>query len=119
MTTTQELIAECIAYETAERDAAAADEKHYWDEWSEEDMLAGTPFVSVTVTAPGLGRESCFVAHLMIRGASGKCGSVRDGHMEKVATRKAAWRDGLDGYAKRLAAKLYGPGIPVEFKHLV
>lgn len=119
MATTQELIAECIAYETAERDAAAADEKHFWDGWSEEDMLAGAPFVSVTVSAPGLGRVSTFVAHLMIRGASGKCGSVRDGHMEKVATRAAARRNGLEGHAKRLAAKLYGPGIPVEFKHLV
>lgn len=118
MATTQELIEECIAYETAERDDAPAEDKHYWDGWSEDDMRQGTPVVRVTVTAPGLGRVSTFVAHLMIKGASGKFGSVRDGHMEKVATRKAAWKDGLEGHARRLAAKLYGAEIRMEFKHL-
>jgi hypothetical protein len=113
------LIEECIAYETAERDAAPADEKHYWNEWSEEDMRAGTPFVLVNAQSPGLGRVTRFTAHLMIRGASGKCGSVRDIHMEKVSTGAAARRNGLDGYAERLAAKVYGPGIPVEYKRLV
>lgn len=118
MATTQELIAECIAYETTERDAAPAEDKHYWNGWSEDDMRAGTPVARVNVVCPGLGRTATFTANLLIRGASGKCGSVRDVHMVKVATSVAARRNGLDGYARRLAAKLYGADIPVEFKHL-
>lgn len=113
------LIEECIAYETAGRDAAPAEDKHYWDGWSEEDMRAGTPVVLVNVSAPGLGRISTFTYNLMIRGASGKHGSVRDVYMEKVPTRKAAWRNGLEGYAHQRAAALYGADIPVVFKHLV
>lgn len=113
------LIEECIAYEIAERDAADADEKHYWDGWSEEDMRAGAPFVQVNAVAPGLGRVTRFTVHLMIRGASGKCGSVRDIYMEKVATGAAARRNGLEGYAERLAAKVCGADVPVEFKRLV
>lgn len=112
------LIEECIAYETAERDAAPADEKHYWDGWSAEDMRAGTPVAKVNASSPGLGRVTTFTVHLMIKGASGKYGSVRDVHMVKVPTRKAAWKNGLEGYAQRLAATI-APGVPVEYKHHV
>lgn len=115
---TQDLINECIAYETAERDAAPAEDKHYWDGWTDEDMRQGTPVVRVNAQAPGLGRITTFTAHLMIKGASGKYGSVRDVHMVKVPTSKAAWKNGLEGYAKRLAATI-APGVPVEYKHLV
>jgi hypothetical protein len=113
------LIEECIAYETAERDAAHPDEKHYWDGWNEEDMRAGTPTVLVNAQSPGLGRITRLTVHLMIKGASGKCGSVRNVYMEQVSTSAAARRNGLEGYAHRLVAKLYGPGLPVAFKHLV
>lgn len=114
----QDLISQCIAYETAERDAAPADEKHYWDGWNEDDIRQGTPVVRVNAAAPGLGKITTFTVHLMIKGASGKYGSVRDVHMEKVSTSKAAWKNGLEGYAQRLAAKI-APGVPVEYKHFV
>jgi hypothetical protein len=81
--------------------------------------MKGTPVVTVTVTAPGLGRTSIFSAHLMIKLPDGTYSQVRDGEVERVHTRTAARRNGLKGYAERLAARLYGGDLPVEFKHLV
>lgn len=118
MTSHQDLIEESIAFELAARDEAPADERHFWDGYNPEDIRKGAPVITVTVTAPGLGKTSTFVAHLMIKTLDGAYSLVRDGHVERVATATAARRNGLDGYANRLAVKLYGPGIPVEFKHL-
>lgn len=112
------LIEESIAYETAEFEAADQCDKHFWDDYDPAKIRTGTPVVTVTVSAPGLGRTSIFSAHLMIKTPDGKYSCVRDGHVERVATRSAARRNGLEGYAKRLAAKLYGAHIPMEFKHI-
>lgn len=112
------LIAEAIAYEMAEFDAAPAEDRHFWDGWDAEKVRQGQPVVTVHSQAPGLGRTSIFSAHLMIKAQDGTYSLVRDGYTERVATRAAARRDGLEGYARRLAAKLYGAGLPVEYKHL-
>lgn len=113
------LIEEAIAFEEAERQVAPAEDQHFWDGWDPENVRQGEPVVTVTVSAPGLGRVSIFSVHLMIKGADGTYSLVRDGHVERVNTRTAARRNGLEGYAQRLAAKLYGPEIPVEFSHCV
>lgn len=113
------LINEAIAYEEAERDAAPAEDRHFWNDWDPEKVRQGTPVVTVNVQAPGLGQVSIFSAHLMIKAQDGTYSLVRDGYTERVSTRTAARRNGLEGYAGRLAAKLYGAGLPVEYKHLV
>lgn len=113
------LINEAIAYEEGERDAAPAEDRHFWDGWDPEKTRQGTPVVTVHVQAPGLGKVSIFSAHLMIKAQDGTYSLVREGYTERVATRSAARRNGLEGYAHRLAAKLYGAGLPVEYKHLV
>ena len=111
------LIEESIAYELAELAAADECDKHFWNDYDPAKIRTGTPVVTVTVSAPGLGRTSIFSAHLMIKTPDGQYSLVREGHVDRVATRAAARRNGLKGYAQRLAAKLYGPGLPVEFKH--
>lgn len=111
------LIEESIAFELAGLAAADDCDKHFWDDYDPEKVRTGTPVATVTVTAPGLGRQSIFSAHLMIKTPDGKYSCVREGHVERVATRTAARRNGLEGYATRLAAKLYDAGIPIEFKH--
>lgn len=113
------LIEESIRFELAERDAAPAEDKHFWNEYDPEKIRQGEPVITVHSSAPGLGRTSIFSVHLMIKTPDGKYSLVRDGHVERVATRAAARRNGLEGYAQRLAVKLYGAGIPVEYKHSV
>lgn len=71
----------------------------------------------VTRTGPGLGHTSIFVAHVMIKMQDGTFASIDEGTVERVATRKAAWKNGLEGYAHRLAATL-APGLPVIYKSL-
>lgn len=118
MTTNEELIAEAIAYNESELADCEPEFRHFWDGWNPETVKAGTPVVTVVRTAPGLGRTSIFSVHLMIKLPDGKYVSVRDGHVDRVSTGFAARRNGLDGYAVRLAAKLYGAHIPVEIKYL-
>lgn len=113
------LIEEAIAYEEAARDEAPAADRHFWDGWDRQIVRQGEPVITVTSSAPGLGHTSIFSVHLMIKAPNGTYSLVRDGHVERVATRVAARRNGREGYACRLAAKLYGAGLPVEYKHQV
>lgn len=113
----QDLINECIAYNEAELAAADPQDRHFWDGWDREKIQSGEPVVYVTRTAPGLGHTSIFVAHIMIEMQDGTYASIGDGTVERVPTRKAAWKNGLEGYANRLAATV-GPGLRVIYKAL-
>ena len=114
-----EIIAQSIAHETAELAAAVPEDRHFWDGWSAEKVAQGTPVIQVFATSPGLGKMTTFVVHLVVKLQDGTYSSVHaDGHVEKVATRTAARRNGCEGYARRLAAKLHGDW-PVEYKHHV
>lgn len=115
---TQALIAECITYEETARDTSDACDRHFWDGWDRELVRQGTPVALVTVTAPGLGKISIFTYHLCIALPNGTYASVREGQVERVSTSVAARRNGRDAYATRQVAKLYGPGIPVEYTAL-
>lgn len=114
-----EIIAQSIALEEAELAAAAPEDRHFWDGWSADLVRAGAPVVQVFATSPGLGKVTTFVVHLVVKLPNGTYSSTSlDGYVEKVATRTAARRNGCEGYARRLAAKLHGDW-PVEFKHHV
>ena len=111
-----EIIAQSIAHEEAELAAAAPEDRHFWDDWSAENVRAGHPVIQVFASAPGLGRMTTFVVHLSVKCPDGTYSSVNpEPYVEKVATRTAARRDGSEGYARRLAAKLHG-AWPVEYK---
>lgn len=111
-----EIIAQSIAHESAELAAAAPEDRHFWDGWSAEKVQQGTPVIQVFASAPGLGRMTTFVVHLVVKLQDGTYSSVLpEPHVEKVATRTAARRNGSEGYARRLAAKLHGDW-PVEYK---
>lgn len=115
-----EIIAQSIAHEDAELAAAAPEDRHFWDGWSAEKVAQGTPVIQVFATSPGLGKVTTFVVHLVVKLPDGTYSSTQaDGHVEKVATRTASRRNGCEGYARRLAAKLHGAEWPVEFKHHV
>jgi hypothetical protein len=115
-----EIIEKSIRFEESMRDSAPASEKHFWDGWTAEAVRAGKPVVSVTVSCPGNGQKAVFVVHLLVKLPGGGYSSTSGtGHVEHVATRSAAWKNGLEGYARRLAAKLHGAELPVEFKHHV
>lgn len=115
-----EIIAQSIAHEEAELAAAAPEDRHYWDGWDADMVRQGHPVVQVFATSPGLGHMTTFVVHLSVKCPNGTYSSVLpEPYVEKVATRTAARRNGCEGYARRLAAKLHGAEWPVEFKHHV
>jgi len=114
-----EIIAQSIAHESAELAAAAPEDRHYWDGWSPEKVRQGTPVIQVFATSPGLGRVTTLVVHLSVKLPDGTYSSVHpEPYVEKVNSRVASRRNGTEGYARRLAAKLHGEW-PVEFKHHV
>lgn len=115
-----EVIAASIAHEEAELAAAAPEDRHFWDGWDADQVRAGHPVVQVFATSPGLGRMTTFVVHLVVKCPNGTYSSVNtEPYVERVATRTAARRNGCEGYAQRLAAKVHGAEWPVEFKHHV
>ena len=116
-----EIIAAAIAYEESERDAAPAEDKHYWANWDAELVRAGRPVVYVTSQCPGTGHQARFVVQLMVElpDSKGYAAVSGDIHVEKVSTQAARRRNGIGGYAARLAVKLYGHDLPFVYKHHV
>lgn len=112
-----EIIAQSIALEESELAAAAPEDRHFWDGWSADLVRAGAPVIQVFATSPGLGKVTTLVVHLSVKLPTGGYSSVNaEPYMEKVSSRAASRRNGMEGYARRLAAKLHGDW-PVEFKH--
>lgn len=118
MATTQEILEECITYNEAELATCDESERHFWDGWDPEKVRQGTPFVYVTCSAPGLGHTSIFVYTLCVDLPGGGNTSVRDPHVVRIATARAARRDGREGYATREARKLYGD-LPVRYRSII
>jgi hypothetical protein len=116
-----EIIAQAIAYEESERAAAPAEDQHYWADWDAELVRAGRPVVYATSQCPGTGHRARFVLQVMVELPDGKgyVGAGPDIHVEHVPTQIASRRNGLGGYAARLAVKLYGKGLPLVYKHHV
>lgn len=118
MVTVQEILEECITYNEAELASCDEFERHFWDGWDPEKVRQGTPFVYVTCSAPGLGHTSIFVLTLCVKLPDGGNTSVRDPHVIREATNRAARIGGREQYANRQARRLYGD-LPVRYESIV
>jgi hypothetical protein len=114
-----EIIEQAIKFELAELAAAAPEDRHFWDGFDPELVRAGRPVVYVTSTCPGTGHQAWFVVQLMVELPDGKGYAAVSGepYMEKVPTQIARRRNGIGGYAARLAVKLHGHELPFVYKH--
>lgn len=119
--TTAEIIAAAIAHEEKARDEATpAERAEFWGDWDADAVRQGTVYAHVITEAPGLGKVTRVVARLLVRGADGKAlASTPFEHFEKVSTRTISRRNGTEGYARRLAAKLFGADVEVKYTNHV
>lgn len=112
------LIEEAIAYETAEMQAAPAEDHHFWDGWSEDAVRQGMPVVRVFTAAPGLGKTTRAAYHLVIEAPDGEMlATVREARSESFPT---AWtrRAGREAYVTGRARSFFGD-LPVRVTHHV
>lgn len=100
--------------------ATPAERAEFWCEWDAEAVRLGTVYAHVTTEAPGNGHVTRVTARLLVRDADGRAlASAPFEHFEKVSTRAISRRNGTEGYAHRLAAKLYGAEVPVKYTNIV
>lgn len=111
------LIEEAIAYEETERDAAPAEDRHFWDGWDREKIRQGAPVVRVITHAPGLGRVVQVTLMLVIELPDGGNVAVRDPEHRYILSGHMR-RKGREGYCRDLARTLYGD-LSVKYEALV
>lgn len=113
------LIESAVKNEEWMRDTAPAADRHFWTGWTPEAVRAGRVIATVTTSARGDGRTAVITARLIVQGADGTAlAYVPDTETtERVSSRDTRRAGGLEAYALKLAAKLYGADVPVKTKH--